>query len=254
MKKSELIRQNQELRENVASILQSESIGSSDVKYQDILIKGGYHDFFDNYSRKEVILDDPLGNRVTLGYLVHILEKMPKFVKDDEVQTEYIMPATRAAIKTLNLKPKVIDILLNIITNGWSLVKWILQNSLDPITEERALTGLSCKVFGFEECHPRYWRRFSQPSLVNKIAHYRAIYIPRPGGLEAAYHTLHEERYTLTPKDPTFQHLARIDWNQGLGYSRIQPIWDAITKLRERSDSDHSVSYTHLTLPTTPYV
>lgn len=71
------------------------------------------------------------------------------------------------------------------------------------------------------------------------ISHYRAIYIPRPAGMEALYHILNEERYILYPQDPTLQHLTRVDYNYGFGYSRIQPIWDAITKLRERSDSDH---------------
>ncbi|GAF98164.1 unnamed protein product, partial [marine sediment metagenome] len=214
----------------------------SDLKYQDILIKGGYDDFYDDYSRRENLINDAVANRISLGYLTHILQKRPKFTKDDEVQTEYIMPATRAAIKTLNLTPKVIDILLNCIFNGWSLVKWIIQRSFDEITEESKMTGLGCKVFGYEECPPRYWRRFRNPrdqNLNNLISYYRAIYIPRPIGMEATSQGLQEERYYLRPNDPTFQHLARIDRNYGYGYSRIQPIWDAITKLRERSDSDH---------------
>jgi hypothetical protein len=38
---------------------------------------------------------------------------------------------------------------------------------------------------------------------------------------------------------PEFQHLTRGSFNKGYGYARIQPIWDAIVKLRERSDSEH---------------
>jgi hypothetical protein len=138
------------------------------------------------------------------------------------------MEDVRDSIDTLNLKPKFITIGTNIVISGWSLVKWGATNN-----------SLQCKVFGYEECHPRYWRRFTQPSKVNLISHYRAIFIPRPAGMEARYHTLTEERYILRPQDPAFQHLTRIDRNKGYGYSRIQPIWDAITKLRERSDSDH---------------
>jgi hypothetical protein len=226
------------IRLNVASKLMYETLAKTGIKYQDILIKGGYHDFFDNYSRKEVTLNDAIGHRLTLGFLTHIFQKNPKFCKDDEVQSEYILPVTRMAIKTLNLKPKIIQILHNDIVNGWCLVKWLPQKTFIS-EEESIITGLKCKIFGFEECHPRYWRRFSQPRYVNMISHYRAIYIPRPGGMEAIYHTLHEERYFLKPNDPSFQHLTRIDWNKGLGYSLLQPVWDAITKLRERSDSDH---------------
>lgn len=248
MKKSELIRLNTELRANIASVLMSESLGKAGVRYQDVLVQGEYNDFFDEYSRKETMLDDPVGNRVSMGYLTHILQKRPKFTKDDEVQTEYIMPATRAALKTLNLRPKFITIGVNVIFNGWSLVKWLPQYRIneikDEVTEEvtqkKIMTGLSCKIFGYEECHPRNWFRFRKPERVNLIRYYRAIYIPRPHGMEAStYTSLMQEKFLLKPNDPTFQHLTRIDRNYGLGYSRIQPIWDAIIKLRERSDSDH---------------
>lgn len=229
MRKKELIRENSVLRENAASVLPMESIsGAGDRKYQDVLIKGGYHDFFDNYSRKEVVLNDAIGERVTLGFLKHIFEKLPKFCENDEVQAEYIMEDVRDALDTLNLKPKFISIGVNAIVNGWSLVKWDLEDN-----------GLQCKIFGYEECHPRYWSRFTQPPRSNLIQFYRAIYIPRPLGMEAFSSTLTEERYLLSPSDPTFQHLTRIDRNYGFGFSRLQPIWDAITKLRERSDSDH---------------
>lgn len=222
-------------RENVASKLTYEAIkGMGALKYQDRLISGGYHDFWDNFSRKEVVLNDAIGERISLGFLKHVFEKMPKFAENDEVQPTYIMEDVRDAIDTLQLKPKFMITGTNIVVNGWSHVKW------QPLMiDENTIGGLACKIFGYEECHPRYWRRFTQPALVNKISHYRAIYIPRPAGMEALYHTLNEERYILRPQDPTFQHLTRLDHNYGLGYARLQPIWDAVTKLRERSDSDH---------------
>jgi len=231
MRKKKLIRINKELQErlNVASQLPYESIiGSGDRKYQDKLVSGGYHNFMDNYSRREVALNDAIGERVTLGFLKHVFEKLPKFCANDEIIPQYIMEDVRDAIDTLNLKPKFISIGTNAVMNGWCLVKWGLDNM-----------RLTCKIFGYEECHPRFWRRFMQPSKVNLISHYRAIYIPRPAGMEATYHIFNEERYILYPQDPELQHLTRIDRNYGLGYSRIQPIWDAITKLRERSDSEH---------------
>ena len=87
-------------RRNVASILPYEAIkGTGALKYQDRLISGGYHDFWDNFSRKEVILNDAIGERVTLGFLKHVFEKLPKFVENDEVgNVEYIMEDVRSAI------------------------------------------------------------------------------------------------------------------------------------------------------------
>ena len=223
-------------RRNVASVQSYEAIkGTGSLKYQDKLVSGGYHDFWDNYSRKEVVLNDAIGERVTKGFLKHVFQKLPKFVENDEVgNVEYIMEDVRAAIDTLNLKPKFITTGVNIVVNGWSLIKW------KPLMlEDQNIVGLSCKIFGYEECNPRYWHRFTQPHLANLIQYYKAIYIPRPLGMEASHYTLTEERHILKPEDPMFQHLTRIDRNYGFGYARIQPIWDAITKLRERSDSDH---------------
>ena len=240
-------------RKNVSSKLPYEAIkGVGDRKYQDRLVSGGYHDFWDDFSRKEVILNDSIGERVTLGFLKHVFEKLPKFAENDEVEPEYIMDDVRQAIDTLQLKPKFITSGVNIVVNGWSLIKWepIMQESKknqdgEEITK-KTIVGLACKIFGYEECHPRYWRRFMQPQLANKISHYLAIYIPRPAGMEALYHTLTEEKYILRPSDPNFQHLTRLDHNYGLGYSRVQPIWDAITKLRERSDSDHFLNSNYM--------
>ena len=224
-------------RSNVASVNTYESIksNSSQLKYQDPLVRGTYHDFWDNYSRKEVALNDAVGQRITMGFLKHILQKLPKFVPNDEVQSEYIMDDVRQVLEHLNVKPKFISIGTNAVINGWCLVKW------DPIFSEEGLQKLSCKIFGREECHDRFWFRFTTPTQnkVNKIYKYDAIYIPRPLGMEAISRTLTEERYTLRPDDLTFQHLTRIDYNYGLGYSRLQAIWDAITKLREMSNDDH---------------
>ena len=223
-------------RLNAASMLTFESIkGVGGLKYQDQLIKGGYHDFWDNYSRKEVVLNDAIGERLTLGFLKHVFEKMPKFAENDEVVSEYIMEDVRDAIDTLQLKSKFIINGTNIVINGWSHVLW---NPM--LSKEGLINGLSAKIFGYEECHPRYWRRSTLPGpRNNKILYYRAIYVPRPVGLQALYHVLNEERFINNPQDPNFQHLTRIDYNYGFGFSRVQPIWDAITKLRERSDSDH---------------
>ena len=104
--------------------------GVGKLKYQDNLISGGYHDFWDNYSRKEVVLNDAIGERLTFGFMKHIFEKMFKFAVNDEVQPEYIMEDVREAIGILHLKPKFITTGVNIIINGWSLNLW------DPLTLE----------------------------------------------------------------------------------------------------------------------
>jgi len=223
-------------RQNIASKLPFEAIqGTGGLKYQDRLVAGGYHDYWDDFSRKEVVLNDAIGSRVTFGFLNQVFQKLPKFVENDEVgNIDYIMDDVRQAIDQLQLLPKFITLGVNLVVNGWSLLKW-----QPMMIENQKIGGLSCKIFGYEECHPRYWFRFTVPSMANKIRYYQAIYIPRPAGMEALYHTLTEERYMLYPDDPTFQHLTRLDYNYGVGYARIQPIWDAITKLREKSDSDH---------------
>ena len=229
-------------RVNTASMLTYESIkGTGALKYQDGLVVGGYHNFWDNYSRKEVMLNDAVADRITLGFLKHVFEKMPKFVENDEVVSNYIMEDVRNAIDTLNLKPKFIMNGTNIVINGWSHNLWQLQKDKDG-----KVNGLGSKIFGFEECHPRYWRRSTRPASNNRILVYRAIYVPRPAGMLAAYHTLNEERFINSPHDINFQHLTRIDWNYGFGYNRIQPVWDAITKLREQSDSDHFLNSNYM--------
>ncbi len=229
-------------RLNVASMLTYESIrGMGGLKYQDRLISGGYHDFWDNYSRKEVMLNDAVADRITLGFLKHVFEKAPKFAENDEVVSNYIMEDVRDAVDTLGLKPKFIMNGTNIVINGWSHNLWQLEKD-----DEGKINGLGAKIFGFEECHPRYWRRSTRPDSNNKILYYRAIYVPRPAGMNALYHTLNEERFFNNPHDINFQHLTRIDWNYGFGYNRIQPIWDAITKLREQSDSDHFMNSNYM--------
>ena len=222
-------------RTNVASVHTYESIKSNaaQLKYQDPLVRGTYHDFWDNYSRKEVALNDAVGQRITMGFMKHILQKLPKFVVNDEIQSEYIMDDVRQALELLQIKPKWITTGTNLLINGWCLALW------QPQFSDLGLQKLSCKIFGREECHDRFWERFSDPAKVNKIYKYKAIYVPRPLGLEAISRTLSEEKYTLDPRDPNFQHLTMLDYNYGLGYSRLQPIWDAITKLREVSNDDH---------------
>ena len=162
-----------------------------------------------------------------------ILQKMPKFVPNDEIQSEYIMDDVRQALEQLNIKPKLQMIGINCISNGWSHVLW------NPQFQENKLTSLTCKILGYEECHPRYWTRFHQPKMANKIYKYKAIFIPRPLGMNTLGQTLSEERYIYYPTDPGFQHLTLFDYNRGYGYSEIQPVWDAITKLRERSNDEH---------------
>ena len=223
------------LRQNVASVNTYESIKSnaSQLKYQDELVKGTYHDFWDNYSKKEVALNDAVGNRLTFGFMKIILLKMPKFVPNDEIQSEYIMDDVRQALEQLNIKPKLRLIGINCISNGWSHVIW------NPEFQEGQLLNLTCKVLGFEECHPRYWVRSHNPAMANKILNYRAIFIPRPLGMSSIDQTLSEERIFYSPTDANFQHLTLFDYNRGYGYSEIQPVWDAITKLRERSNDEH---------------
>ena len=224
-------------RRNVASVNTYESIKSnaSQLKYQDQLVRGTYHDFWDNYSRREVALNDAVGNRITFGFMKHVLLKFPKFVENDEIQSEYIMDDVRQACEALNIKPKFVVVGTNELINGWSLILW------KPLYSEEGLQKLTCKIFGREECHTRYWHRLHSRDneKANKIYKYDAIYIPRPLGMESIDQTLAEERYTLDPKDPNFQHLTLTERNYGYGYSRLQPIWDAITKLREVSNDEH---------------
>ena len=224
-------------RTNVASAHTYESIKSNaaQLKYQDPLVRGTYHDFWDNYSRKEVALNDAVGNRITMGFMKHVLQKLPKFVINDEIQSEYIMDDVRQACERLNLKPKFITVGTNELVSGWCLILW------DPMFSEEGLQTLTCKIFGRDECHDRYWHRLTSPDKrkVNKIYRYDAIYVPRPLGMEAISRTLSEERYNLDPRDPNFQHLTMVERNYGFGYSRLQPIWDAMTKLRERSNDEH---------------
>ena len=223
-----LFRRNIGKKENVGHKLQREIIDYARTKYKDPLIAGAYHDYFGNYSRKEVCLTDAIGEKLTMGYMKTILMKYPKFTKNDEVQTEYIMEDVREAIQFLNLKEPLVEIGCNCIISGWSLVLWLLEDD-----------QLIAKVFGWDECHPRFWTRFTQIERANKIYKYKAYYIPYPQGREAAHFSMKQERYIMYPQQPNFQHLTRGTFNRGLGYARIQPIWDAITKLRERSDSEH---------------
>lgn len=230
---------NMRKRENVPSMHTYEAIQSqvSELKYQDGLVRGKYHDFWDNYSRKEVALNDAVGERVSMGFMKHILQKLPKFVPNDEIKAEYIMDDVRQALEILNIKGKFIMIGTNCVINGWCLILW------NPVYQDNQLLQLTCKIFGREECHTRYWFRSHspRPGMTNKILSYRAIYIPRPLGMEAINQTLSEERYELDPTDPNFQHVTRIDGNYGHGFSRMQAIWDAITKLRERSNDEHFI-------------
>jgi hypothetical protein len=65
-------------RTNVASIHTFEGIQSQEaqLKYQDPLVAGNYHGFFDFYSKKEVALNDAVGNRLTFGFMKRILQKI----------------------------------------------------------------------------------------------------------------------------------------------------------------------------------
>ena len=113
-------------RTNVASVNTYESIKGhgGELKYQDPLVRGNYHDFWDNYSRREVVLADAVGNRVTLGFLTHVFQKFPKFVPNDEIQAEYIMDDVRQALEALGIKGTLIETGVNYLVSGWSLLKW----------------------------------------------------------------------------------------------------------------------------------
>ncbi|HEC38513.1 hypothetical protein LCGC14_1707640 [marine sediment metagenome] len=104
----------------------------------------------------------------------------------------------------------------NIVINGWSHVLWQIQKG-----EGEKINGLGCKVFGFEECHLRYWKRSTLPGpRNNKILYYRAIYVPRPVGMEALYHTLNEDRINMNSFEYWFSNW--VFWKLGVVFQKIQ--------------------------------
>ncbi len=68
----------------------------------------------------------------------HVLLKFPKFVPNDEIQSEYIMDDVRQACEALNIKPKFVVTGTKMLINGWSLILW------KPLYSEEGLQKLTC--------------------------------------------------------------------------------------------------------------
>ena len=201
--------------------------------YKDPLVKHKREDFWVPIDRFEVALNDPAMFALSGRYIEETMSKLPKCYEVDEGGMPIeIMADVWEKWETLNMKEMFKDIAKKMLDDGYCIGRKFLINN-----------QIGYKAYGYYESQPIFWHRINNP--VDPIQHntiwkYDVFYIPIPQGAGSlsTYNVL-EVRDVLDPKDPTTFHYTRGKWNHGIGLSRIQPIWDPITKLRKTSHADY---------------
>lgn len=201
--------------------------------YKDPLVKYKRENFWVPIDRLEVTLNDPGMIAISGRYIDETMSKLPKCYEVDEGGDPMEILADVWEIwETLNMKEMFKEIANKILDDGYCIGrKYLIKNQI------------GYKAYGFYESQPTFWHRHTVPGdpIANgTIWRYDVFYIPIPQGASNVYsYNIPEVRDILDPKDPTVFHYTRGKWNHGIGISRIQGVWDPITKLRKTSHADY---------------
>ncbi|KKN60490.1 hypothetical protein LCGC14_0531360 [marine sediment metagenome] len=201
--------------------------------YKDPLIKNKRENFWERVDRFEVTLNDPGMIAISGRYIDETMSKLPKCYEVDEGgEPIEVMADVWEKWETLNIAEMFKDIAGKMLDDGYCIGRrYVVDNQI------------GYKAYGFFESNPIFWHRINAPHDVishNKIWKYDVFYIPVPqGSNNLNTYNIMEVRDILNPADPTVYHYTRGKFNHGIGESRIQGIWDPITKLRKTSHADY---------------
>ena len=201
--------------------------------YKDPLVKHKRENFWDRTDRFEVVMNDPGMFAISGRYIEETMSKLPKCYEVSEGgEPIEILADVWEKWETLNIAEMFKDIAKKMLDDGYCIGRRYLA-------EDR----IGYKAYGNFESTPFLWHRLNTP--FNPITHntvwkYDVFYIPVPqGSNNLNTYNVMEVRDELFPQDPTVFHFTRGKFNFGIGESRIQPIWDPITKLRKTSHADY---------------
>lgn len=201
--------------------------------YKDPLIKNKRENFWEKVDRFEVTMNDPGMFAISGRYIEETMSKLPKCYEVDEGgEPIEILADVWEKWETLNIAEMFKDIGKKMLDDGYCIGRRYLVDN-----------QIGYKAYGYFESTPFLWHRVNNP--MNPIEHntiwkYDVFYIPVPqGSNNLNTYNVMEVRDELYPQDPTMFHYTRGKFNFGIGESRIQPIWDPITKLRKTSHADY---------------
>lgn len=202
------------------------SILTDERRYTDPLIKSNIDNPGIPLHRERVAAEDAIANILTWGFHFRAWSEYPKFYESDEQQAPEIMTEVRMWLQGLKFHQKAIVSGALADIHGWSRAKfWTDQSG-----------KLHSYIFSENECPPEG-------------------VVPDAMGLPATYYISRRRRIPFNrfrgiQMDQFFNFylqkaetigICRGDeeYTMGFGMSRLEPIWDAITKLREVSDANH---------------
>lgn len=199
--------------------------GNTD-RYVDPLIEQHINDVQIPLHRERVVFEDALASMFVWDFQFQGWAKYPKFYESDQLDAPEIMPEVRALLMELEFKKPAIIAGVYKQAHGW-------QTSIFTGSEE----GLDYQIFSETQCKVQNFIRQGK-----KVLGWRVIFYPKLPINRVPYH-LGSVRQVVVPNDPASLNIiydtrgdAQASW--GYGYARIEPIWDALTKLRMESDSD----------------
>lgn len=201
--------------------------------YKDPLIKNKRENFWERVDRFEVVMNDPGMFAISGRYIEETMSKLPKCYEVDEGGDPIeVMADVWEKWETLNIAEMFKDIAKKMLDDGYCIGRrYVVDNQI------------GYRAYGYFESTPFLWHRVNMPFdpiKHNKIWKYDVFFIPVPqGSNNLNTYNVMEVRDTLFPQDPTMFHFTRGKFNWGIGESRIQPIWDPITKLRKTSHADY---------------
>ena len=201
--------------------------------YKDPLVKHKRENFWEPIDRFEVVMNDAGMFAISGRYIDETMSKLPKCYEVTEGgEPMEILADVWELWETLNIKEMFKDIAKKMLDDGYCVGRRYL-----------VVNQIGYKAYGFYESQPFLWHRINAPQdpiSHNTIWKYDVFYVPIPQGSNYSNtYNVMEVRDYLLPQDPTVFHYTRGKFNFGIGESRIQPVWDAITKLRKTSHADY---------------
>lgn len=193
-------------------------------RYIDPLIEEQHSNVMDPYSRERVAAEDPIANVLTKGFADRAWSEYPKFYINDQIDAEEIGLMTRQLLEQMKFHNLANMVMYYCAIHGWCVIRVWFEDQ-----------QFNWRIYSEFQVRPEYLIRDEQ----NRIIGCRVYTRPRL--------PLNRNQVNISPMMdelvvgmPGVFFVCRGDKvsSFGFGYSRLEPIWDSLVKLREESHAD----------------
>lgn len=198
-------------------------------RYTDRLVIDGIQNIMNPVHRERVAYEDPLCRLFTWDFQMKGWDEYPKFYESDQLDAPEIMPEVRALLMDLKFhQPAIVQGVLKQI-HGWETT--IMDIRID---QTKTKLELDYTIFSERQCYPQDIIREGK-----QVKAWRVQLFPQLP-LNRTPMSANLEQITIPNGKPNILFDTRGEelssW--GYGYSKLEHLWDPITKLRLESDAD----------------